>query len=234
MTGPPSNPRGSASAPTPKRVGSPDRRRDRTVLAFTALAVLVVDVTSKVAASTWLRDAPVELPGPLDLQLAYNPGAAFGLGSNLPLAVVLAVTTTVAALIAIGAWRGWLPNPWAAGLIVGGAIGNVIDRAEAGTVVDMLHTGWWPTFNLADVAIVCGAMLLAFSSLRSEPVNSGLPGFYADWMTGLLIQALVGILGGVGRLVKRSGCAAAAASRVAWRCSTMAVWLPSWRSAGLR
>ncbi|HQZ36349.1 MAG TPA: signal peptidase II [Ilumatobacteraceae bacterium] len=168
MTGPPSNPRGSASAPTPKRVGSPDRRRDRTVLAFTALAVLVVDVTSKVAASTWLRDAPVELPGPLDLQLAYNPGAAFGLGSNLPLAVVLAVTTTVAALIAIGAWRGWLPNPWAAGLIVGGAIGNVIDRAEAGTVVDMLHTGWWPTFNLADVAIVCGAMLLAFSSLRSN------------------------------------------------------------------
>ena len=51
---------------------------------------------------------------------------------------------------------------------MGGAIGNVIDRAEAGTVVDMLHTGWWPAFNLADVAIVCGAMLLAFSSLRSN------------------------------------------------------------------
>lgn len=146
------------------------RRRDRTVLAVTAVAVLVVDLASKVAASTWLRDGPVELAGPLDLQLAYNPGAAFGLGSNLPLAVVLVATTTVAALVAIGAWRGWLPNPWAAGLVVGGALGNVIDRAEAGTVVDMLHTGWWPTFNLADVAIVCGALLLAFSSARSvEP-----------------------------------------------------------------
>lgn len=171
MTARAPRPPGPTSAPAPDATGPPDRRWDRTVLAFTALAVLVVDVTSKIAASTWLRDGPVELPGPLDLQLAYNPGAAFGLGANLPLAVVLAATTTVAALIAVGAWRGWIPNPWAAGLIVGGAIGNVIDRAEAGTVVDMLHTGWWPTFNLADVAIVCGALLLAFSSMRSNETD---------------------------------------------------------------
>ncbi len=45
----------------------------------------------------------------------------------------------------------------------------------------------------------------ARAQLRAEPVNSWLPGFYADWMVGLLIQALVGTSAGVGRLVKRSG-----------------------------
>lgn len=176
MTVPQPEPPEPLVSPAPGTTNSPEQRRNRTVLALTALAVLVLDVTSKIAASTWLRDAPVELPGPLDLQLAYNPGAAFGLGSNLPLWVVLVVTAAVAALIALGGWRGWFPNPWAAGLVVGGAIGNVIDRAQAGTVVDMLHTGWWPTFNLADVAIVCGAILLAFSSVRSnEPDRQGSP-----------------------------------------------------------
>lgn len=143
-------------------------RRSRSVLIVTALLVLAVDLVSKVAASTWLRDAPVELPGPLDLQLSYNPGVAFGLGSNLPLWAVLAVTTAFAAVVAVSAWRGWFPNPWAAGLVVGGALGNVIDRAQAGTVVDMLHTGWWPTFNVADVAVVGGALLMAFSVARSD------------------------------------------------------------------
>ena len=45
-------------------------------------------------------------------------------------------------------------------LIVAGGIANVVDRLEAGSVVDMLHAGWWPTFNLADVSIVVGVLLL--------------------------------------------------------------------------
>ena len=52
-------------------------------------------------------------------------------------------------------------------LIVAGGIANVVDRLEAGSVVDMLHTGWWPTFNLADVAIVCGAAALVLTTLRA-------------------------------------------------------------------
>jgi signal peptidase II len=156
-------------APPPASAALTGTRRDRSVLVFTALLVLAGDLASKVAASTWLRDGPVELPGPVDLQLFHNPGVAFGLGSNLPPWSVLAVTTVVAALVALGGWVGWFPSPWAVGMVVGGALGNVIDRAQAGTVIDMLHTGWWPTFNIADVAVVCGAMLLALSLARPAP-----------------------------------------------------------------
>ena len=145
-------------------------QKSRWALLATTLGVLIVDLISKFAASSRLKDGPIELPGPLDLQLSYNPGVAFGLGSSLPLWVVLAITTAVAVGVAVSAWKGWLPNPWAAGLIVGGALGNVIDRAEAGTVIDMLHTGWWPTFNVADVAVVAGAFLMAFSAL-TQPVS---------------------------------------------------------------
>ena len=147
------------------------QRRARRALVTTALVVLIVDLVSKVVASSRLRDGPVSLPGPLDLQLSYNPGVAFGLGSHLPLWLVLAITSSVAVAVALGAWMGWLQNPWAAGLIVGGAFGNVIDRAEAGTVVDMLHTGWWPTFNVADVAVVGGAILMAFSTAMQSPTE---------------------------------------------------------------
>ncbi len=158
----------SAPQPHPARAEASYVRRSRSVLVVVTLAVVAIDLTSKVAASAWLSNGPVELPGPLDLQLWHNPGVAFGLGSNLPLWVVLAITTAVAAIVAVGAWRSWFPNPWAAGLVVGGALGNVIDRAQAGTVVDMLHTGWWPTFNVADVAVVGGALLMAFSVARSD------------------------------------------------------------------
>ena len=45
----------------------------------------------------------------------------------------------------------------------------VADRSQAGTVVDMLYTGWWPTFNVADIAIVCGAFALAATAWRAPP-----------------------------------------------------------------
>ena len=44
---------------------------------------------------------------------------------------------------------------------------NVADRAQGGTVVDMLYTGWWPTFNVADIAIVCGGIALVITGLRA-------------------------------------------------------------------
>lgn len=158
----------SALRHDPDTVAPGDPRRRHRTLLLTALVVLAVDIASKAAASKWLRDAPLELPGPLDLQLSHNPGVAFGVGSHLPLWVVLGVTAAVASLVAAAGWWGWFRNPWAAGMVVGGALGNVIDRAQAGTVVDMLHTGWWPTFNVADVAVVCGATLLAISLARAS------------------------------------------------------------------
>lgn len=149
-------------------------RRRHTRLAAIAVAVLAVDLLSKVAASAYLNAEGIDLPGPLDLRLGYNPGVAFSLGNDAPTWLILTLTGGVAAAIAIVAWRGMFASTVAAGVVVGGAIANVVDRAQAGTVVDMLHTGWWPTFNLADVAIVCGGLALVLTSLRA-PVPDDQP-----------------------------------------------------------
>ena len=132
----------------------------RRTMAVAAVAVLVADAASKAWASAFLV-APVPLIGSLSLQLGHNPGVAFGIGSALPAWAVLVVTGVLCGGIAWAGWAGWLQPPLAAGLIVGGAVGNLIDRMFGGSVVDMIHLTWWPTFNLADVAICAGVALMA-------------------------------------------------------------------------
>jgi len=141
-------------------------RRDRAVLATAALAALTVDTASKVAASEWLADGAVEVGPLLTLRLVHNAGVAFGVGAAAPTPVVLGVTATVVAVIGVMAWRGGLGTPLPSGLIVGGALANVADRAIGGTVVDFLDVGRWPTFNLADVFLVAGMALLLVLSPR--------------------------------------------------------------------
>ena len=67
-------------------------------------------------------------------------------------------------LLAVAALRGLLPSHVAAGLVLGGAIANLGDRIVGGSVVDFLDLGWWPSFNLADVAVVAGCSLLVVVS----------------------------------------------------------------------
>ena len=147
-------------------------RGGRARLFAAAVVVAAADLTVKaVAAQTLAGRGLVDLPGPLDLRLLFNPGAAFGLGAALPAGAVLAVTGVLVAAIALFAWRAapTLGTTSRAGLalLLGGATGNLIDRSLDGVVTDYLHTGWWPTFNLADIAIVTGAGLLLLASLRS-------------------------------------------------------------------
>jgi signal peptidase II len=108
----------------------------------------------------------------------FNKGAAFSLladagGWQRLLFIGIAITAS--------AWIGWLLRRHAGdrvfclalALILGGALGNVVDRITIGAVVDFLdfHAGgWhWPAFNVADIAISCGAVLLVFDALRSKP-----------------------------------------------------------------
>ena len=151
--------------------------RLRTVLLGAAAAVAATDLVLKAAAARALagRDT-VDLPGPVDLRLLFNPGAAFGLGATLP-AGTMAVLTGI--LVAGLIWYAWRTAPTTgrlgrAGLsvLLGGAAANLMDRSLDGVVTDYLHTGWWPTFNLADVAIVTGAALLLLSSLRQPPPST--------------------------------------------------------------
>ena len=112
-----------------------------------------------------------------DWRLSYNTGSAFGLFSSVDGARIF---LTIVGFIALGAIL-WMVHKGsddqrrlsaALGLVGGGAIGNVIDRLLYGAVVDFLdfHAfGWhWPAFNVADIGISCGAVLLVWDALAPK------------------------------------------------------------------
>jgi signal peptidase II len=131
-------------------------------------AVAAADQTAKAAAEAHLTiGEKVDLVGPLGLTLAHNRGVAFGLagGAGAPLILLtLGALGVVAYLFSRNPARPWM---WVAtGLLAGGAIGNLADRIRAEAVTDYLDLAAWPPFNLADVAITIGVLLLALLYLR--------------------------------------------------------------------
>ena len=146
-------------------------RTRRLITILTAAGVAALDLGAKAWAEARLPPEGVEA-GPVDLLLGYNSGVAFSLGANAPTAVVVAVTATITTGIAVAAWRvarwGRRSLRAALTLVLGGAVANLLDRSPDGVVTDYLHTGWWPTFNLADVGIVVGGALLAVTTWRHE------------------------------------------------------------------
>ena len=136
--------------------------------------VTVLDVVTKSAAERMLAPQrfPHEIVGNwLRLTLVYNPGAAFGLNLG-PQSRWIFTALTLVALVILGRLylatsRGDTARTLALGLVCAGAIGNVLDRLRSGMgVVDFLDVGIgdarWPTFNVADMAVSVGAILLAW------------------------------------------------------------------------
>ena len=105
--------------------------------------------------------------GPLELTLSHNRGAAFGLAGGAGVKLLL---TTALALAVIGflfSRNPQRPGMWlAVGLVAGGAIGNLADRIRADAVTDFVAVGSWPAFNLADVSITLGVLLLVYLYFR--------------------------------------------------------------------
>lgn len=145
-----------------------------TWVAVIAGTILVLDQITKVLALDRLvPGVPLTLvEGYVALTLVMNTGLAFGLLAWLPpswrwivvlLSVVALVVVARLAVRLLG--RGGWPDTLAIGLLFGGAIGNLVDRARFGAVVDFvdLHArGWhWPAFNVADSAITVGVAILA-------------------------------------------------------------------------
>ncbi|NYI77040.1 signal peptidase II [Nocardioides panzhihuensis] len=145
--------------------------RRRIGLLVIAIVLAGADLTIKTWAEHVLPGNPI-MGGPLDLQLAFNPGVAFSFAADAPAWTVVAVTAVITAAVAVALWRT-APTAsllWGSALatVLGGALANLIDRAADGHVTDYLHTGWWPTFNLADTLIVGGGLLLVALSWRTK------------------------------------------------------------------
>jgi signal peptidase II len=131
-------------------------------------AVLAVDQVTKTLALHRLSSGPVHLFGPFSLALAFNTGVAFSLFHGYGVPILLAVLALVVVVAYFGRGAPSLPAAIGVGLVLGGAAGNLSDRIfrSGGAVVDFIHTGFWPTFNVADSAIVGGCALLALGFER--------------------------------------------------------------------
>lgn len=156
---------------------SPSPASGKRLRLLTGAALLAAaDLSVKAAAVRWLTE-PADL-ALLELRVGYNPGIAFSLGDTLPSVVVVMVTAVITlAMVAYAVRAAPGLNRWSrAGfaLVIGGAVGNLADRTTDGVVTDYLHTGWFPTFNLADILITLGAAALLWVTVRdtvpAEPV----------------------------------------------------------------
>lgn len=129
--------------------------------------VALTDLTTKAAARARL-DEVVDV-GPLALRVVENTGVAFGLGAHAPAWVLLSLTCLVTVGLSAVALREGIAW-WGCGLVVGGAVGNVLDRLAGGSVTDFFDLGWWPAFNLADVFIVLGvcAVLITARTVNAD------------------------------------------------------------------
>lgn len=151
-------------------------RRLAAWLYLSAGLVYLADRLTKIWAERALAGRPpvTVIPGVVQLNYTTNSGGAFGLGQSAPW-LFAGATVVVAATIVAASLR--LRHPATAvalGLILGGGIGNLTDRALggggvlSGRVVDFIDFQVWPVFNLADSAIVVGALLLLVTGLRRE------------------------------------------------------------------
>jgi signal peptidase II len=104
---------------------------------------------------------------------ALNPGGAFGILGDYQ-AVLLGISLLVVAVVLVAVPRivraGYI---WPVGFLLGGALGNLADRLRFGKVVDFIDFGFWPIFNIADIAIVTGTALLGSIILRQQRDHRG-------------------------------------------------------------
>ena len=169
---------------------------------LTAIIVLIVDQYTKHLAIVHLAPSPERggwprwiniIPGFFDLRWAENTGGAFSFMHTQPW-VILGIASLMIVGILIWAYRMPQKNfiiQLSFGLIIGGAIGNIIDRTRFGYVIDFLHfyivrngrEHFWPTFNVADMGIVAGIaifMVLTLFTKLLDPVAVEPPALESD------------------------------------------------------
>lgn len=140
------------------------------IFCATAAGVLVLDQVSKIIVVAYTEPGRgiTLIPHVLVLRQTSNTGAAFGIMSGRNSLVFLIAAVIIALTIAWFVIFRKRNSPWTfvgLGLILGGALGNnVVDRLARGKVVDFFDLGWWPVFNVADIAIVAGVIIVVVVS----------------------------------------------------------------------
>src|SRR6478735_4475264 len=160
-------------------------RSPRVLLPILAAIVFIADLWTKIIAVRHLQPEGWKrvniIPGFFDFLLAYNRGGAFSIMDGKPLIIA---AFSVCAILAIIWWSLKLPREvvsahFAFGMILGGGLGNLIDRVRYQAVVDYIHVYfvrnnkeyYWPTFNIADCGIVCGIGIFLYLSLFTKKLD---------------------------------------------------------------
>ncbi|CAB4691056.1 unannotated protein [freshwater metagenome] len=140
-------------------------------LIVAAVTLALDEITKSWAVARLSGGRVVHVLGSLQFSLSYNSGMAFGRGQGLgPVIGVVALVVIVYLLIGLRT-EGSRLSTIAVGLVMGGAAGNVCDRLFRGSgwfrgsVVDFIDLRWWPVFNVADIGVTVGGLLLVVGSL---------------------------------------------------------------------
>lgn len=141
-----------------------------------ACAALLIDQVTKSLVRIFAHqlEAPWAVLPFLNIVLGHNTGVSFGLLKGVPSWSLIVLAIVVVAVLCSMLWRSETKgSATGLGLVIGGAVGNVLDRIAHGAVTDWLDfhaMGFhWPAFNLADFAIFCGVTLILLGARRSQP-----------------------------------------------------------------
>ena len=138
-------------------------------IAVIAVVVLVLDQITKIWAVSALDDRTIDVVWKLQLRLVRNPGTAFSLGEGMGPVLGVIACVVVVVLVRLAREPRSLTSAVGIALILGGAVGNVVDRLVRsphgfmkGHVVDFIDFQFWPVFNVADMGVTCGIVLVIF------------------------------------------------------------------------
>jgi signal peptidase II len=146
-------------------------RRRTALVAVVAVAVVTIDQLTKTWAVNTLATRDIDLFWTLRFHLARNRGPAFSLGFGSGGVIAIIAIVIVIVFLVVGRSVDTKLGVLSLGLVLGGAIGNLVDRAVregsgflGGGVIDFIDPQWWPVFNVADMAVTIGGILLVFSA----------------------------------------------------------------------
>jgi signal peptidase II len=166
----------SDQAPAPTRRA---RRVSGLSLAIAAVIVVLDQLTKHWAVNALADGAARHVVWTLQWNLTFNSGMAVSRGEGWGPIIGLLAFVVVLVLASTSARLGTRLAEVGAGLLIGGAVGNLVDRlfrGEAwmrGAVVDFIDMQWWPIFNIADMGVTIGAVVFAIAALRAPAAPSG-------------------------------------------------------------